>query len=504
MAKFDEYLTFFTQDVTARAYQYYEDARVRDLKRVSSSIITASVEGTGNRPYAVSIDLAHPFDSECDCPYSEKGKMCKHMAAVYFAAFPEQAQAYEKYAEGPDDDWFDEEEDEFDVDYERSLPHSYDQLLDRFIASLSAEEKDEMLKAYMNHDAYETYHKYLEKLYEESLKDQNTQQIEKIHSAIIRNTSAFGPEKENDVIFDDEMRREIEDCTETDVIAETLKMFKDVRLYYHPDSVWLADYIIRHDTEIGKNRFANELEEHVRGSIFGSEWNHYYQALYELRRPWDAEELAYDLLRHVKLTDYASYVIHDYPDAGRLYAAFRHVMGNSVFDRKSVHKVLHIFADRLGSSDIGELADYYDYVYNLNRVAFDRLRTASNFREIILPRLLKQEPHIVKDTCAQLGMAEELFSVLRKDNDIWGMIHHAPLLDSLYHEELREIFTAEFYRSLETAGSRKDYEQACQFIRALRTLSHGDEIVDEIVNGLKEQDRYARRRALFEEIDQAK
>ena len=100
MANQDEYLSFFKHDVLERAFQYYESDYVHELKRLSSDVITASVEGTDSKPYAVRIDLSRPYHSECSCPYAAQGKMCKHMAAVFFAAFPEQAKAYEDYAEG--------------------------------------------------------------------------------------------------------------------------------------------------------------------------------------------------------------------------------------------------------------------------------------------------------------------------------------------------------------------------------------------------------------------
>ena len=49
--------------------------------------------GTSDEPYVVEIDIAHPRKSKCNCPHADgKRIVCKHMMAVYFTAFPEEAQ----------------------------------------------------------------------------------------------------------------------------------------------------------------------------------------------------------------------------------------------------------------------------------------------------------------------------------------------------------------------------------------------------------------------------
>ena len=59
--------------------------------------------GCGMRPYwgsqdwqySVTVDLAHPRKSQCNCPHAAgKRIVCKHMVAVYFTAFPAEAKKY--------------------------------------------------------------------------------------------------------------------------------------------------------------------------------------------------------------------------------------------------------------------------------------------------------------------------------------------------------------------------------------------------------------------------
>lgn len=78
-----------------RGYDYYKENRVKLLFEKAPGIFTATVKGMSPEPYIVEIDVAHPRKSKCNCPYAE-GKMivCKHKVAVYFAAFPKEAQKF--------------------------------------------------------------------------------------------------------------------------------------------------------------------------------------------------------------------------------------------------------------------------------------------------------------------------------------------------------------------------------------------------------------------------
>ena len=76
-----------------RGYDYYKDNKVKNLIETSPGLFTADVEGNSVEPYVVEIDIAHPRKSKCNCPHADgKRIVCKHMMAVYFTAFPEEAQ----------------------------------------------------------------------------------------------------------------------------------------------------------------------------------------------------------------------------------------------------------------------------------------------------------------------------------------------------------------------------------------------------------------------------
>ena len=76
-----------------RGYDYYKGNKVKNLHKINDTQYVADVVGTMNEPYKVLIDVAHPRTSKCNCPHADgKRIVCKHMVAVYFAAFPKEAQ----------------------------------------------------------------------------------------------------------------------------------------------------------------------------------------------------------------------------------------------------------------------------------------------------------------------------------------------------------------------------------------------------------------------------
>ena len=76
-----------------RGYDYCKEKKVKNLQKISDTQYTAEVAGTSSTPYKVLIDIAHPRTSKCNCPHADgKHIVCKHMMAVYFAAFPQEAQ----------------------------------------------------------------------------------------------------------------------------------------------------------------------------------------------------------------------------------------------------------------------------------------------------------------------------------------------------------------------------------------------------------------------------
>lgn len=84
--------------VIQRGYEYYKDKKVINFRKESDTVFYGSVKGTTT--YDVKIDINHTVkNTYCNCPFAKDNrKICKHMVALYFTAFPNEAEQYiEKY-----------------------------------------------------------------------------------------------------------------------------------------------------------------------------------------------------------------------------------------------------------------------------------------------------------------------------------------------------------------------------------------------------------------------
>ena len=91
--------TAASQKSAWRGYEYYYDDKVKSITKIddihySGEVYSGEVSGSENTPNSVTIDLEHPKRSKCTCPFANGYKVCKHMVALYFKAFPEEAEDY--------------------------------------------------------------------------------------------------------------------------------------------------------------------------------------------------------------------------------------------------------------------------------------------------------------------------------------------------------------------------------------------------------------------------
>ena len=84
----------------ARGYDYFQRKKALVIKKDPDGVIYASVLGSGDAVYEVTVDPAHPRKSSCTCPHAAgKRIICKHMVAAFFTAFPEEAERYNEERE---------------------------------------------------------------------------------------------------------------------------------------------------------------------------------------------------------------------------------------------------------------------------------------------------------------------------------------------------------------------------------------------------------------------
>lgn len=107
-------------------------------------IYEGEVKGSNGNVYQVSIDINHPRKSKCNCPFANGRRVvCKHMVALYFFYFPEQAEAIiteieeeEKAQEEAYNQW----EDEYQKERQKELKE-----ITAYVNSLSVEQVREKL-----------------------------------------------------------------------------------------------------------------------------------------------------------------------------------------------------------------------------------------------------------------------------------------------------------------------------------------------------------------------
>lgn len=80
-----------------KGYEYYKDGKVLLQKKITDHEYTGTLSGSGKKQYDVFIDIEHPKKSHCNCPHANgKRIICKHQIALYFSAFPKEADQYYK------------------------------------------------------------------------------------------------------------------------------------------------------------------------------------------------------------------------------------------------------------------------------------------------------------------------------------------------------------------------------------------------------------------------
>ena len=78
-----------------RGYEYYKSGRIKSCQATGDGRYVGQVIGSNGTSYQVKINLEHPRSSQCSCPHADgKRIVCKHMVALYFSVFSEEAEDY--------------------------------------------------------------------------------------------------------------------------------------------------------------------------------------------------------------------------------------------------------------------------------------------------------------------------------------------------------------------------------------------------------------------------
>ena len=78
-----------------RGYYYFKEHKVQAHDARTDETFMGLVQGSNGELYTTTIDVTHPRKSKCNCPHADgKRIVCKHMIALFFTAYPDEAQKF--------------------------------------------------------------------------------------------------------------------------------------------------------------------------------------------------------------------------------------------------------------------------------------------------------------------------------------------------------------------------------------------------------------------------
>lgn len=122
-----------------RGYDHFLDDKVSNLVKISDIEYEALVQGGEEKPYKVHLNISKPKTSFCDCPFANGRRICKHMVAVYFTAFPDEAERYKRQLEE-----YEAEEEQREQEYEELCGNVLDT-----IDNMSADDLKQVLSQFL-------------------------------------------------------------------------------------------------------------------------------------------------------------------------------------------------------------------------------------------------------------------------------------------------------------------------------------------------------------------
>lgn len=124
-----------------RGYEYYKDGKVISYEQIRDSAYQGKIRGSDNAVYGVTLDIDHPRSSSCNCPLANgKRIVCKHLVALYFTIFPQDAVEYKKQV------------DQAQAEYEAWL-NDMPERVEKYVRKLTkAELQEQLLDILLNSD----------------------------------------------------------------------------------------------------------------------------------------------------------------------------------------------------------------------------------------------------------------------------------------------------------------------------------------------------------------
>lgn len=506
--------------IVQRGFFYYEDKNVLSFTQINDNEYEGYVQGSDNEPYHVVLNLNNAYYSKCTCPYAQENHICKHMVALYFSIFEEEAEEYYRYLNDDydeDEDYYDEDDYDYDCyNYNNKKPFEkpiyYDDLLNQFINQLSHEQLVEVLYKELKKDEKQTYFNYLEEIDEK-----------------------FKEKKDNPILFIDNLQKRmntfanIRDYDFTDYSISLLSNEEKIKIsqYYsnysrkidsilmnpklsvYEDYLWIAKFYLSKldDTELFEyiNNLKYYFEELKKYGIRNNDSkSNVLIAIYSISYV-NKKQIVESLIQNAKYSKYIEYIFNNETIDKELYFEFLNQL------RKNPHKnkqytfdVLYDFYYKFNQDEsiLMELA-YYGF---MNLGTFKWANKISNEKQLnaLMDRIEKNSTsfHKLRDVYIYTNQIDKLYDLINNKGTKNDFIYNIEYLKDKYSIELYNQFKNSFYEMIHENKKREVYREATKYLVAISKLKNGKEMIKQIMNELNNSE-YKKRTALFDEIKNA-
>lgn len=514
-----------------RGYDYYTNKHVKDIIKINNNEYEGYVLGNAQNPYYVKIDVEHPRKSYCDCPHAMGNTICKHMVALYFSVFPEEAEDFNDWMSSKYSDEDYDEEDEYDEwDYDNDYyyddykdyhyntyrenyvkPLFFDDMLKEYIDSLSIEEQKQVLYEELKQNEKRTLDKYLKETYNKYIKDNNS--LNSFVERLYKNTQEMVKDYDYNykdytvTILSNKDKNKVKEIYENNkILAPKLnKVLLNPKLTVYNNYQWIAKFyknILGNEDLEAFNKEIDELFNYLKHySIRNSVPKSNVLIVKYILNNYNLKELANLILKNAKYPEYIEYIMDNEKNIKELYKYFLEEIKVNFINKNYIPELLLKFDLKLDNEDIFMEFCYYDFIINGNESALYPLEDSKDFNNYY-KRIITSTKNVVilEKLYKHCGEIDKLFNLLNNKENEFRLIANVDILKEKYNKELYEHFKKSFYKKIDGGKQRKIYEEASKYIGVIYNLNHGEKLVDEIIKQLKESN-YSNRPALFEEIN---
>lgn len=521
-------LTSASSSSVRRGFDYYEYDKVNLVKQLNEYEFEGYVDGSLNKPYYVKIDVKHPKKSYCDCPHANGNITCKHMVALFFTIFNDEAEEYSDWLHSEyDEDYEDDNEDYYDdfysedyydedesIEYEKPL--FFEEILNQYVDDLSANELKKILKKELLDNPEKTFDLYLKNNYNKYMKEISSSyvfldKLNKKIKKIINDTDYYNDYYDfNKIIFTQSDKRNIwglyadsnlQSQIDNILLVPELTVYSDYKSICH----FLLDYKTRDDL----NKFIYILEDYFNSLKHYSIKNNIPKSnilivIDLLRNEIDYHKAAELLLKNAKYEEYTDYLFNKYVDYNKLFSEFVKLIDKYVFTRKQyISNLLYRFVCLTDycNKDMVYVFEIYSFLCTNNNTYLNMIDKNIDYNKVIKDIESKtKNVLILSNLYIYYNTKEKLWNLLNNESNRYLLINYVDELKEKYTDELYNFFEKQFYLILKTGKKREVYAKASVFVGSINKLDEGYDKVMNIVNDLKKSE-YQKCIALFDEIN---